>query len=637
MARSRRPRDGAATGAKLARAAAGAGRSGGAALAATDAPGAGRATLVLWWALAALAAARAALAFVPAMGGWALNLHRFLHPALAWLPWAVGAAALAPPLARRAVPWAERAGDALALGARGPALAALGAAALVLALPDQVRFTGDFLIRQGTIEEAIRPDRVWPQALPLDTWLHFRLPLELDRAFGLDPNLYGRLFGAAACAALAALAAAFARACGFRGGAALAASSAAFWGGTLALFTGYNKGLAGLAVLALAVAAAGVRVAREGRGFVPLGFALAAAVALHRSGPALLPAGAAAWALAARARPGAWRGAESLAGAAAVAASLVAFGPRIAGILTRYDPVHVAPAEVVAAGGPLAAALAPARLADTLNLALLLAPLAVAAPFAALAFGRDRPRGREALALAALALPAVAAFPFLRPIHGAYRDWDVFAPWGVGLAALTAWLAGHALRAAPARAWLAPAMAVALAVPAVQWVAHHTDVARGMARVEAFATEAPRRTPNERAYAWDFVGTRWNQLENHAASAEAFRRACEDAPSPRLLLQWALAEVLRGNPRGAIAAYHRHLEKDPKSLAGWLGLAAAASRVPDFAESRRALLEVLKLDPRNPDALAILPQLDESERRWREGGSVAVPFQLTVPEPPRVR
>ena len=47
------------------------------------------------------AMARAALGFVPGMWLWGLNLHRFLPPALAWVPWLLAAAALVPPIARR--------------------------------------------------------------------------------------------------------------------------------------------------------------------------------------------------------------------------------------------------------------------------------------------------------------------------------------------------------------------------------------------------------------------------------------------------------------------------------------------------------------------------------------------------------
>jgi tetratricopeptide (TPR) repeat protein len=599
--------------------------------------GAERATLALWLALVALALARAALGFTPGMGAWSLNLHRFLHPALAWLPWAVAAAALVPAVARRIAPHGERIGEALASGARGPWIAALAAAAMALGLPDQARFTGDFLIRQGTIEEALLPERVWPQALPLDIALHFRLPLALSRGAGLDPNLYGRLSGAAMAAALALAAAWLARAAGFRRGAALVAWSGAFFVGTLALFTGYNKGLAGLAVLALAIGAAGVRVAREGRGHLALGALLALAVALHRSGPAFLAAGLVAWIAGGRARPGAWRERSALAAAALPLAALAGFGPKIVQTLGGYDRVHYAPADVAAAGGPLAAALAPARLADTANLVVLLAPLAVALPPVAIAFGRALPRRREGRVLAALAAPALAAFPLLRPINGPFRDWDVFAPFAAGLAALAAWLAGHALQRAPARAWVAPAAALALAVPALQWVAHQADLPRGIARAEAFAVESPARSGNERALTWDYVGTRWNQVQNYGPSAAAFRRATEYAPSPRLLFQWALSEVMAGNPRGAIVAYHRHLEKDPASLPGWLGLAAAASRVPDFEESRRALHKVLELDPGNRDALAILPQLEQSEAVWKAGNSKVVPYDLAFPQPPRAR
>src|SRR4249920_579587 len=123
-----------------------------------------RAALVLWIGLIALTLARAVLPTQHTMWAWSLNLHRFMNPIWAWLPWALGAAALVPAIGRPLSAALARAGDAFG---RGSALASLIAAAcgatLALAFPDQVRFVGDFLIRQGTVEEIIPPGRVWPQ------------------------------------------------------------------------------------------------------------------------------------------------------------------------------------------------------------------------------------------------------------------------------------------------------------------------------------------------------------------------------------------------------------------------------------------------------------------------------------------
>src|SRR5262249_5213565 len=142
--------------------------------AAAPAP-AGRAALALWVVLAVLLAARAALAFVPSMWFWGLNVQRFLAPLPAWGPWALALLALIPPLARPLAPFLGRIGDELSRP-RGAAVAALCAALLVLAFPDRVRFVGDFLLRQGTVEQAGQPAVLFPQALPLDVFLHYRLP-----------------------------------------------------------------------------------------------------------------------------------------------------------------------------------------------------------------------------------------------------------------------------------------------------------------------------------------------------------------------------------------------------------------------------------------------------------------------------
>src|SRR5512137_1167000 len=111
------------------------------------------------------------------MLGWGLNLQRFLAPGWAWAPWAVAALALVPPLARRAEPPFARAGNAIGRGSVLALAAAFAIAVLlVLFLPDRVRFVGDFLLRQGTIEENGPPAKLFPQALPLDVILHVDLP-----------------------------------------------------------------------------------------------------------------------------------------------------------------------------------------------------------------------------------------------------------------------------------------------------------------------------------------------------------------------------------------------------------------------------------------------------------------------------
>jgi tetratricopeptide (TPR) repeat protein len=578
-----------------------------------------RAAKVLWAGLALCALARAALAFVPSMWAWSLNVARFVDPLTAWLPWALAALALVPVVARRAEPAAAWLGDALARAPVASTLAcALAAALLVWLHPDHARYVGDFLLRQGTVEEAMKPGALYPQALPLDVALHHTLPSRMLEHGLASPNDSARLLGALEAAALAALAAAFARALALRGAAALAVASAVFFTGALGLFTGYSKAFAEATLLAVAVGTFGLRAVREGRGLLALGLVVAAGVTLHRGALAVLPAAGLAWGLAlARDGRGLLRRPANAAGLAIPVVTLAVMLPRVIAIIVEVDPVHFASASVMHQGGPLAAAFAGTRPADLLNLVGLLAPLAPLALAIAVAFGRDLPRGREALFLATLALPFVAVMPFLHPVQGLFRDWDDFASTGGALAVLAAWFVAEALRAAPRRAWLGVAVVLGVAAPAVQWLTLHQDVERGLARARAFLDEPPRRDPAERAHMWDYLGVRNYHLERWQASAAAFREATTTAPSPRMLHQWAIASTMANDLRTAQVAYRRVLERDSSDYTAWLGLAAVSSRVQEFEESRRALRVMMRLRPDDPDPPRLLQAVNAEEAKQR--------------------
>ncbi|OGF16614.1 MAG: hypothetical protein A2W00_02150 [Candidatus Eisenbacteria bacterium RBG_16_71_46] len=563
----------------------------------------------MWATLAVLAVARLALAFVPTMWAWSLNLQRFLEPLPAWAWWTLAAIVLIPALARRAAPAFGWIGDALASGRWGVALGLVaGAAALALAFPDQVRFVGDFLLRQGTVEEADQPGLLFPQALPLDVLLHYTLPLRISQSGALDANGAARALGALEAAGLAALAVGFARALALRGSAAAAAACVVFFGGYLGMFTGYSKAFSEMVVIVAVVGVSGLRVLREGRGLLPLGIAVAAGLALHRSALGLLPALALAWAgwLREHAGGGAWRRPAVLAALAIPLAALAVMLPRIVATVLRFDAQHFDPAEVQAQGGALRAAFAGTRPADLLNLLVMLSPLALAVPVMALALGRGLPRGREALYLGALALPLLGVMPFIHPVGGLFRDWDDFAFSGMALSLLAAWLAGETLRAAPRFAWLGIAAALGAAAPTMQWLIFHADVDRGLARVEAFVSEPPRRTGSERGQAFDFLGIRNFRLERFEASAEALTRAAETSPSPRVLHEWALAETRRGRLVKAQEIYRRLLEKSPDYVMAWLGLGAVSSRIGDVDQARQAAQEILKRQPNSLEAHQLL-------------------------------
>lgn len=592
-----------------------------------ESPAARRAAIALWATLALLALARAALAFVPDMHAWGLDLQRFLSPPWAWVPWALAALALVPPLARLAEPGFRRAGEAIARGSWLAALAAFALGALLTwSLPDEVRFVGDFQLRQGAIDEASPVDMIFPQAMPLDAFLHVTLPVRLMGAGREDVNWAPRLLGAIEAGLLALLALAFARALALRGVAALAAAAAVFFGGTLGLYTGYSKVNGEMVLLAVAVGAFGVRATDPAdapasrRGLVGLGLALALGAFLHRSAVGFLPAAALAFALALRSRPGARREPATWIALALPVAAFGWTGARILHTLTTFDPgMHLASPEVRTQGGLLASMFAGTRAVDLPNLLVLLAPLAPLLVTVAPAWGRALPWGRAPAVLATLAAPFFGLLLFVHPWQGAFRDYDTLAGPGITVALLAAWLVGETLRRLPGRAWLGVAVALAAAAPSVQWLAHQTDVERGLARVTAFMTEPPRRDPIACGTTWDYLGIRNFNLEHWDAAAAAFERAAETQPSPRILIQWAMAETMRERLPAAEGLYARALEKDSTRAIAWQGYGVVSLRQGKLDQAHRAVVELLRFDPGNAEARGALRDIErlQAERAAR--------------------
>ena len=588
-----------------------------------------RAALALWAALALLVLARAALTFVPNMYGWSLNLQRFLSPWWAWVPWALAALALVPPLARRAEPAFRRAGEAIARGSWVATLVAFVCAALlVLALPDQVRFVGDFQLRQGAIDEAGPASVIFPQAMPLDAFLHVDLPTRLMGAGRLDVNWAPRALGALEAGLLALLALAFARALALRGTGALAVAAAVFFGGYLGLYTGYSKVNGEMVLLAVAVATFGLRAACDPsaagsrRGLLALGVTLALGAFLHRSVVGFVPAVLLAFALALSARPAALREpAIWVAAGLPVLAFALTLG-RIVGTLTHFDPgMHLASPEVRAHGGLLASMFAGTRAVDLPNVVVLLAPLAPVLLLVSLAWGRRLPRGREAALLITLAVPFVGLLLLVHPWQGAFRDYDTLSEAGITIALLAAWLAGETLRRAPSFAWVGLAVALAAAAPSVQWIAHQTDVDRGLARVAALMNEPPARGPEERGKTWDYVGVRNFNRERWDASAAAFARAAETQPSMRVLVQWGMAETMLGDLRAAQQLYLRAIARDSSSVTAWQGYGVVSLRLGELEPAHRAVLALLRRDPGNPESHAVLKEIERMQAARQGGGA----------------
>ncbi|MGH7732095.1 MAG: hypothetical protein ACRENJ_12700, partial [Candidatus Eiseniibacteriota bacterium] len=250
------------------------------------APGGGSARIV-WWTLAALALARAALAFVPSMWAWGLDAQRFLPPLVAWVSWILIALALHRAIAPRVADSLERAGDRWLRGGRRW-IVGLSAGLLVWSLPDRTWMTGDFLIRE--MAPASGGDIIsFAEALPIEALLYRDLPRFLVGFSPVDPNVATRTIGALAASGLAVAALAIAAAWELRGGAAVVAAASVFFGGYLCAFTGLGKPAALIGLLTAAAFLGGTRLAKEGRGGGLLGAAVGIALLTHRSALALIP------------------------------------------------------------------------------------------------------------------------------------------------------------------------------------------------------------------------------------------------------------------------------------------------------------------------------------------------------------
>jgi tetratricopeptide (TPR) repeat protein len=572
-------------------------------------PDASRAAIVLALGLAGLALLRAWATLAPGMGAWGVNHARFLAPLFGWPLWALAALALLPWIARPITPAFVRLGDMLADWPRlGATLAALAAAAFVLAFPDRLRFVGDFLLRQGTVEEAGRPGLLFPQALPLDVWLHVTLPTLLLHLGWLDANGAARAIGAIEAALLAVFTVALVRVLRLRGAAAIAVAATVWGSGALTMYTGYSKAFGELSLLTVAAAVFALDSHRRATVPLGLGVVLAIGLVLHRSAVGFALVWIVAWVLWALRpdRAGDWKRPLTWLALVIPLSALVLLLPKIVATFLKWDAVHLTPAEV-------------RQPQDLANLLMVLAPAVPALLAAGLVLGRGWPRRRELVLLLALVLPLAGVIPFIHPAQGLFRDWDDFTAAGAALAVLGAWIAGEILRGAPRFAWLAPAIALGSLVPAFQWVAVQSDLARGLARVDALVEGPPKREGPEWGNTWDYLGIRNFRLQRWDVSAEAFAHAAETSPSPRILRQWAFAESNRGDHAAAQRIFREMAKRNPDDYLGWSGLAQESSRLSDAPASREAAYQMLRLRPRDRDALILLQSIDDWEKQHPAG------------------
>jgi tetratricopeptide (TPR) repeat protein len=208
----------------------------------------------------------------------------------------------------------------------------------------------------------------------------------------------------------------------------------------------------------------------------------------------------------------------------------------------------------------------------------------------------------------ALVAPFVIAFLVARPPQGVVRDWDSFAVPGAAFSVAAAWAVARAL-SAPSATWLAIPVALAVSMPAVQWLAHYADLPRAMARIEALLEGPPVRSADERSRLWDMVGMKRLAMGDAPASAHAFEKAAEAAPSPRLLTQWGMAEAMAGRHDRALASYRRAVERDSSYVTAWIGIGVSGLNAGDLESASRAVAMLERLAPGNPKTREIADAL----------------------------
>jgi hypothetical protein len=556
----------------------------------------------------AVSLARLGFSLFATTWGWGFDTPGHIDPNGAALLGLLLLLALIPPLARRVMPACERIG-AHPLFWAGAVLAAVGLA------PDRLHFLGDWLMRRGAVMQREDLATLFPQALPLDLFLHVSAPRRIVEWTGIDSETVARLLGAAEAAALALIGAGFARLLDLPRSAAFAAAATIVFGGALALFTGYNKAASEMVVIVAAAGLFATMAVRTGRGLLPLAIVTAIGLALHRLGLALLPvfvATAVVW-LRLHGRGGAWHRPLALAALVLPWIALAVIGPKVAALVLGFDATHHLPGT---AGGSWWVVLSGMRLLDRVNVVAVLAPLALAAlalPFVL----RSSLRRPEILVLLALALPFAAVALIVQPQQGVFRDLDVFAPAAVAASLLAALLLGWFLQQHERAAWLAVPVATLAITSTIGWLALNHDVTRGGAWVRGFVDEAPRRSPTERALTWDWLGYRAMEEDRWMDAAIAWSHAAEMAPSPRILTLWGMAETMTGDLPLARDLYRRSLSLDSGQRMALRGLASTSFRLGDYDEARVAVRRLQQMNIHAPELPDLVRELERVESRER--------------------
>jgi len=547
----------------------------------------------------------AAAATWQAMWLWGVNVGRFLPIGLSLLLWTAPALLVAGVLAAplgRAADWLW---GRLEKSVRWRVGAALLLASVVWLLNDNTWFTGDFLVRRNAGTSSILFSK-FQQSLPLEKLLFEQLPQAISGG-PWEEGVVGRWAGFAAAVLLGVSSVRFARECGGNKRVLLAAACIVSFGGYLVAFTGLAKPAAFLCALTALAGAFAIRAVSTGRGMGGLGVTAGVAIALHRSGLLLLPCWLLVMAMVVRVHTRPIRRPLEWLLALCPLLAIALFAPKIIDIARHFDvPRHIATGSRTATW----------RALDLANLLVLLVPAALPILAGAVTGMPRILRSREAGVLVALVAPWIAIATIVMPQQGIFRDLDVFAPGGVALAMLAAWSVIRMHDGSKAsNTWVLTAPALTAAATLALLMCFHLP-ARGLARIEAYATEAPSRSEPARAIVWDFLALRAFALQDWPLAARATAAEQQLAPHPRVLVMLGIARTYLQDFGGAEAAYRELTSRDPDQALGWVGLAGVAIRSGQHptADSARARLQ--PFDPQGRTAAEVRRAIVQYPAFW---------------------
>ncbi len=516
------------------------------------------------------------------MWGWGVNMGRFSPPAATWLSLGLWAACFLPAPARLASEALDRLGGRLDSSWLARLVFCLGAALLVLCLPDRTWYLGDFLIRRGGLSAALTTQR--EQALPLERLLFDFAPSALGAVLPGLSSLH-RLIGALAAGLLAHAAITCGRVLS-RSPATISVTALGLTlGGHMIMNTGLGKPAALLCALTGYVVSIALRPKPGWSYGARCGVAVAAAIALHRSGLLLIPAWMLVVSRAARDRtPGSSIARAALMSVAVLPlAALLLLGGRMLHVLVTLDlPHHIASAMPVPGFGATVV-----RTSDVVNTLLLLSPLLMLAPAAGFA-GWSRCFAAQGRGVMLVAMPWLVAIVLVVPQQGMFRDVDVFAPAGFAWSALLLLVIAPAVEASQ-KAGLRTSAPLVMAgvISTLQLLLISATPAAGLDRIHAYATESPARPDNDLGRTWDFLALRAFALEDWREARAAAAYAVRYEPSSRLWVMLGVSSAYTHDYAAARAAFSSALDREPGLPEAMVGLAGAALSVGDttLAES----------------------------------------------------